>query len=76
MDKIRFRVASYALQDVIRALSVRHKDFYNEIYVTKEDGELLVVCNKRYLYKYSAEIANNAPDGESRIIIAGNRDVD
>ena len=48
MDNIRFHVAPYALQDVIEALQVEDKYYRNEVFVTKEDGGLVVVAIKQY----------------------------
>ena len=47
--EIRFRIAKYALQTVIESLQNEScGEFKNEIYVTKEDGDLVVVCEKKY----------------------------
>jgi hypothetical protein len=50
--EIRFKVAKYALQTVVESLQNENcREFRNEIYVTKEDGELVVVCKKKYKSK-------------------------
>lgn len=48
MDNIRFHVSPYALQDVIGALQVEDKYYRNDVFVTKEDGGLVVVAIKQY----------------------------
>jgi len=48
MDNIRFHVSPYALQDVIGALQVEDKYYRNDVFVTKEDGGLVVVVTKQY----------------------------
>ena len=53
MKRIEFEVAPYALQDVINALQRQNcKEFYNKIFVTKEDGKLFIYCEKKYKIKY------------------------
>ena len=55
MNNIRFKVAKYALQDVIESLSTEslrdNPEFRNEIYVTKEDGGLVIDCDKVYIHR-------------------------
>ena len=51
MKSLSFKVAKYALQDVLEALSNIHENegYYNDLVVTKEDGDLVVMCTKRYV---------------------------
>lgn len=47
MRQIRFMVATSALQDVVRALyEADSKEFRNEIYIYKEEGDLVVVVTE------------------------------
>lgn len=59
--EIRFKIAKYALQTVVESLQNENcRDFHNDIYVTKEDGELVVVCEKKYrtMQKHPLEVVS------------------
>jgi len=57
-DILSFKVAPYALQDVLDALSIRpdHRGFYNNLVVTKEDGELVVLCTKIFIKRNASDM--------------------
>lgn len=46
-ERIDFKVAPYALEDAVRALSQYEKGWSKELWVTKEDGDLVVILTKR-----------------------------
>jgi hypothetical protein len=51
-DTIRFKVAPYALYDVLKALHLMNDNHVNELYefgVTKEDNDLVVWVKKDYI---------------------------
>ena len=51
-ETVRFKVAPYALYDVLRALEVQNNNNLYEYYekgVTKEDGDFVVWVTKEYL---------------------------
>ena len=53
-ETVRFKVAPYALYDVLRALEVQNNNNLYEYYekgVTKEDNDLVVWVTKEYLPK-------------------------
>lgn len=57
-ETITFKVAPYALYDVLRALEVQNNNNLYEYYekgVTKEDNDLVVWVTKQYLPKPSED---------------------
>lgn len=69
-ETVTFKVASYALYDVLRALEVEaQQDIYTyyEKGVTKEDNDLVVWVTKQYLPRPSNDCCA-APSDEEKCI--------
>lgn len=53
MERLEFKVAPYALENAIRALKQYEKGWHKEIWVTKEDGDLVIMLTKYPSYNKS-----------------------